>query len=273
MYDIGDVYPATVTIRNAAGVPINATTVTLTFTLPDGSVVTPVVTNPPAVTGIYTYDYPIVQAGRHTFAWSTTVPSTAYSDVFNSWALANLAIVGLAETKLQLNIAEADTAHDEELRRCIRGASAVVEGIVGACARRTVVETFSGRGGSRVYTNLAPVLSVTSITEDGASLAASGYSLNGARGVITRKSSGWPLGDNNIAITYVAGRTVTPDNVLDGTKDLVRANFRPQLGGNRSPYDTNPGTAPAGGEMRLGFFVPNSVMERLTPDQQGPFYM
>jgi hypothetical protein len=276
MYDIGDTFRATVTVRDAAGTPVNASTITLTYTLPDGTTSTPSITNPPAQTGIYINDFVITQAGRHTLAWTSTVPNTGYTDVFNAWALTSNAIVGLAETKEHLNITLTDTTWDEELRRTIRGASAVVEGIVGACARRTVTEVLSGRGGTRIYLNLAPVLSITSIVEDGVTLATSGaYTLKGDRGVITRANGvGWSTTEaNNITVTYVPGRVVIPDNILEGTKDLIRANFRPQLGGNRMPFDTNPGAANTGGEMRLGFFVPNSVMERLVKDQQGPFYM
>lgn len=277
MHDLGDTITIAARCVNAAGTLANCTTVALTVTRPDGTTETPAVANPPAVTGEYTVAYVAAAAGRHTWRMTFTgaVPDQVYGDVFNVWALTDLAIIGLAEAKDHLNIGASDITHDSELRRAIRGASAVVESIVGACARRTVAETFSGRGGTRVYLGLSPVLSVTSIVADGAALAASTYSLNPSRGVLTRTGGGvWPVGDNNIAVTYVPGRTVIADNILDGCRDLVRANFRPQLGGNRSPFDTAPAAAPAaGGEMRLGFFVPHSVMERLTPDQQGPFYM
>src|SRR5687768_1844805 len=258
-YDIGATVPLTVTVRNAAGAPTNPTTITLTITLPDGTTTSPAITNPPAVTGVFTYDYVTVQAGLHRVRWATTVPSTAYTDVFNVWALTGISMVGLAETKEHLNMALTTTTYDEELRRAIAGACAVAEGIVGACASRTVTETFSGRGGNKIYLALAPVLSITSLTEDGATVAASGYSLAPKTGIVTR-TGGLPVGDNNCVITYVPGRRVIPDNILEGVKDLVRANFRPQLGGNFSPFDST-GPASSEGTMRLGFFIPNSVME------------
>ena len=272
MYDLGDTYPATVTIRDAAGAPANPGTIVLSITLPDLTVLTPAITNPPVSTGVFPYDYVTTQAGLHRIRWTSTTPATSYNDVFNVWPLADIEMVGLVETKEHLNIALTDTTHDEELRRTIKGASAVAEGIVGACATRTVAETVSGRGGARIYLGLAPVVSVTSIVEDGATLTAGAYSAANKTGIITRVGAGWAVGANNVTVTYVAGRPVIKNNILEGVKDLVRANFRPQIGGNRSPFDTM-GPAPVGGEMRLGFFVPNSVMERLTPDKQGPFYL
>lgn len=275
MHDLGDTVTIAATCRNAAGAAANCTTVVLTVTKPDGTADTPAVTNPPAQTGAYTVGYVPTQAGRYT--WRMTfvgvVPDQATGDVFNVWPLIGIGIVGLAETKEHLNISLTDTSHDEELRRAIAGASAVVEGIVGAVARRTFTEVFSGRGGARVYLSLAPAISVTTVVEDGATLAAATYSLNAARAVLTRVGGGWAAGPNNVAVTYVVGRPVVADNILDGTKDLIRVNFRPQLGGNRSPFDTV-GPQPAEpGQMRLGFFVPNTVMERLNPDRQGPFYL
>jgi hypothetical protein len=50
-YDIGDSVSLAWDVKDSAGVLANATTVTLTVTLPDGTTATPAVTNPPTVDG------------------------------------------------------------------------------------------------------------------------------------------------------------------------------------------------------------------------------
>ncbi|MFE7868844.1 head-tail connector protein [Micromonospora humida] len=179
--------------------------------------------------------------------------------------------VTLAEVKDHLNIPAGTTVHDGELQLFIDSASEVVEGIVGAVSDRVVVETHSG-GRPVIVLDVPPIKSVTSVTENGRPLPASGYSLNGD--LLTRSvsyyASAWLPGTNNITVTYVAGRDTVPASVLDGTKELIRLNWRPQTGGSGSVFNQSPDSAGGGGEVRLGFFVPNTVMQRLQPHALGP---
>lgn len=266
-YDLGAVVPLAVTVTDAAGDATDADTVTLAVTLPDGTAAAGItVTNPPATTGQYSYDYTPTQAGRHTVRWTTTGPATAYTDVFHVHAAGTAALISLAVAKAHLNIAAAVTTHDAELRDAILTASDVVEGIVGQVGRRTVVETHSGRGTPGLALRQTPALAVTEVTVNGTVVAADGYNLSDA-GVLYRVSGytdlSWPAGRNNITVTYTAGRTSTPPAVLDAVKELVRINFRPQLGGNYSPFDGAGGDDLGGGAVRLGFFVPNRIMTSL----------
>lgn len=275
MYDLGDTVTIARTCRDAAGTAANCTTVALTVTKPDGTTDTPAVANPPAVTGQYTVGYVPAQVGRHTYRITFTgvVPDQAHTDVFHVWPAVSTWIVGLAETKEHLNIDQATTTHDEELRRTIAGVTLVVEDIVGIVARRSITEVRSGRGTSTLLLSRRPVISVTSVVENSVTLAASDYSVT-EHGVLTRLAGGtrwrWPIGVENIVVTTVAGRAAVPDNILDGTRDLIRVNFRPQIGGNRTPFDTVSDQRAEPGTVRLGFFVPNSVMERLNPSGRGP---
>lgn len=128
MIDIGDVYTAVLPpLLNSAGVPVNATTVTLTITLPDGTTAAPPVTNPPAVTGSYTAAYTITQAGRHTLVWVTTGPSSEYTDVFDVSPQPPIGIVSLADAKRQLGIDPSETDDDDELRSWIAAMTGPVE--------------------------------------------------------------------------------------------------------------------------------------------------
>lgn len=275
MYDLGDTVTLTARCLDSSGALADATTATLTVTLPDGTTSGHSPTNPPTVTGTYTHPYITTQAGRHTHRWTFTgvVPDQAYVDVFHVWPTSLDWIVGLAETKDALNIASTNTAHDDELRRTIAGVTAVVESIVGVVAVRSFTETLSG-GSSSLQLRYQPVLAITSVSEDGTALTASDYKLRPG-GILTRvssyRASRWPTGVSNISVVHTAGRTVIPDNILDGTRDLIRFNFRPQLGGNYNAFDRAGSSAQREpGHMVLGFYVPNSVMERLNPSGLGP---
>lgn len=276
--DLGDVHPLSVVTRDSAGDPADVGTIALAITLPDGTAVDPApsITNPPDVTGTYTYDYLTTMAGLHTYRWlATGENAAAYADSFNVIDSTWRAIVGLAETKTHLGITDDDA--DEKLRGFILSASAVVEGIVGAVARRTVTETYHG-GGCALVLRSGPVLSITSVTENGTAVDSSNYSVSDA-GVLYRASNYipngiWLAGINNVTVTYVVGRTVVPFSVLDATKELIRINWRPQQGGNYSPFDQGTdddyGTREVG-EIRLGFSSPHRHATPRTRGHPGRF--
>jgi hypothetical protein len=273
MYDLGESVTIAADVRDSDGDLANAATVTLTITLPDGTTATPVVANPPTVTGQYTVAYIPAQAGRYTWRFVAETPADAYADVFDVREAGSRALVSLADAKAHLNIAAANTTNDAELREHIESVTDVIEDICGPVARRTVVETYSGCGQPAIALNQTPIVSVTSVTESGQAVAASGYSLSDG-GVLTRVSgytaTRWTAGVNNIVITYVVGRPVVTASIREGAKELIRVNFRPQLGGNYSPFDGGRGddTRPGNGERRLGFFVPHRVMQLLNGNER-----
>jgi hypothetical protein len=284
MYDLGDTVTVAADCRNATGVLANATTATLTLTKPDGTADSPAPANPPTTAGKYTHAYATTQFGLYRYRWTFAggVPAQAYADAFNVVDQTWPAFVGLAEVKDRLNIDPTDTAYDDELRGFILSASEVVEDIVGVVARRTFTETYSGCGERTVLLRRRPVLSITAVTENGVTVPPSQYSVDSA-GVLTRRvgfaAGRWLWGVDNINVVYVAGRTAGPWSVIDATKELIRINWRPQQGGNYSPFDGGDSddfgvsrAAEGGlqGEIRLGFFVPNTVMQRLQPHARGP---
>ncbi len=271
-YDLGAVVPIAFTVRDAAGALTDATTVNLTVTLPDGTTANPSVGNPPTSTGLYGVDYVTSQPGRHVWRATTTGPTTAYGDVFHVHTATSYALAGLDEVKAHLNIDAAVTTHDAELRDAILTASDVVEGICGSIARRTFVENHTGRGQPGLVLRHGPVISVTEVTENGSVLAVDQYAA--VDGVLYRASGfyaqRWRAGFNNIGVTYVAGvdDQVVPPAALDSVKELVRINFRPQLGGDyASPFAGDPGDDydASAGAIRLGFFVPNKIVALLRP--------
>lgn len=272
MIDLGDVLQVAVDIRDANGVLTDPASAILTITLPDGTTTSPAVPLPSTTPGELRVDVPTTQAGRHVYRLVTTSPATAHTDTVNVIPPGWTAIVGLAETKRHMSIPAADTAVDEKLRGFVLSASAVVESIVGPVARQSVTETHHG-GSAAIVLRRTPVISITEVRENGTVVPSSAYSLSDA-GVLYRASNYqpagcWLPGVNNIAITEVVGRTEVPPSVLDATKELIRINWRPQQGGNYSDYDQgfddDYGTREAG-EIRLGFFVPYTVMQRLAPE-------
>lgn len=259
-YDLGDLVPLSVTVRDAAGAPTNATTVTLTITLPDGTPVTPTVVNPPAQTGVYVYDYPTVQAGRHLYRWTSTTPQAAYVDVFDVRTAAPAYIISLADMKNHLNMTS--TTDDEELRGFIEAATAVIEDELGrAAVRRTFTEEHTAHG--EILLNWTPVASLTSVasvdgttTWDVADLHVS------TSGVLTAKATAVALvGD--IETVYVAGPTVTPANWVKAGQIIVQHLWDTQRGNKGSAHAGGTET-PGAGFTRYGFSIPNRAKELLT---------
>jgi len=274
MRDVGDTIRLVYAPRDAAGDPVDPDTVQVTVTLPDGSTAAPTVDHPSA--GQYTADYVIEQRGRHVVHWSATGPDDAYLDVFNAASPEWPALVGLAEVKRHLNYDPDDTSDDEELRGFILSASEVVEDIVGVMARRQVTETNSG-GTPTVRLATTPVLSVVSVIADGELVDPEDYRVTPG-GVLLHRTC-WPAGVHNIETVYLAGRQAIPASVIDGTKELIRVNWRPQQGGNYSSFDLGQADdfgvsrsteGSLQGELRLGFFVPNTVVQRLQPHRRAP---
>lgn len=274
MFESGDVYPATVTIRDINGNPTNATSVSFTFTLPDGTTTTSTPTN--TGLGAYQVDFPTTQHGLHRLRVVSSGPAAVYEDAFNVVDTTWPAFVGLAEVKAHLNIPATTTTDDEELRGFILSASAVVESIVGTVGRTTVTEKYSGLRRTAIPLRRAPVISVASVVENGVTLTTSDYTVSDA-GLLTRLYGQWYTRPwlSNVAVTYTAGRIDIPPNIVDATKELIRVNWRPQTGGNYSVFSG--GRQDDMGQLSfnelrpMGFFIPNTVMQRLTPQQIGPF--
>lgn len=259
-YDLGDLVPLTVTVRDAAGDPTDADTVTLTITLPDGTITTPTVANPPSVTGVYVHDYAPVQAGRHLARWTSTGPQAAYSDAFDVRPATPAYIVSLVDIKQQLNMTS--TADDEELRAYLEATTGVIETYLGrAVVRRSFTEEHSVHG--ELMLNWTPVVSLISVsTVDGAtSWDVADLHVNSS-GVVTAKSSAGALvGD--LTVTYTAGAAVVPANWALAARIIVQHLWQTQRGTAGGPRPGGLDT-PGAGFTSYGFSVPNRAKELLT---------
>ncbi|GAA4849729.1 hypothetical protein GCM10023403_10630 [Pseudonocardia benzenivorans] len=266
-WDLGDTVPLTAEIVDANGDLTAASGVVCTIGLPDGTTVTPSVSNPS--TGRYTVDFVATQAGRHTERWTSTSPATARSDVFDVRDATPAYIVSLADTKQHLNMAASRTTDDEELRGWIETATEVVEDLSGqTIVRRTIVERKPMRGG-KVALSSVPVVSLTAIaavdgtlTSDGA-----GWDLDPETGIITAlpgTTTWW----GDAIFTYVAGFSLIPRRYTKAALKFIEYQWgqsqRGQVGAGRNPIGGLGQSADDDGFVySLGYAIPRAAAELL----------
>jgi len=265
VYDLGDLVPLTVSIRDEDGVLTNASTITCTITLPDGTVATP--TPLTSSTGIYTVDFSPSQPGRHSVRWVATGPTTSFNDVFNVYQGASVALIGLDEAKRHMQMSTGVTVDDEELRRCIQSATGVVERHMDqVLARRTIVETAAMGdlyGANLVMLDRHPIISLTSIVSETAVYDVADFTITDANLGIIRRDTG-PYLSGDVTFSYVAGRTYIPENVLEATaiiaSHLWETQRMPTLGPRSRFNPADADTLTPGGR---GFAVPQRAIELL----------
>jgi hypothetical protein len=231
-YDLGDPVALSIQVKDSSGTLANATTVTLYVTAPDGT--TSSATISPTSTGVYSHTYSPSGAGRYLVRWAATgTNASSYTDAFTVNDPADLSLLSLTDAKQYLNITSSSA--DEELRQFILEASDIAERLTSRQLRRkTYTEAYSVSG---PYFSLRqqPVISVTTVTEDGVTLTAgTDYVLDTALGILYRGSTlsplYWHAGQDNITVTYVAGEgNPSPTAVLQ-VKELTRHLWRTQRG-------------------------------------------
>lgn len=238
-FNLGAVVPLSVTVTDSTGAPANAGAVTVTITLPDNTIATPAVTNVPP--GVYNADFPTTQAGRHSVRWvATGANASAYTDVFEVLPAIPPQIFSLEDGKAQLNIPPATTAYDAEIAEFIRATTAVVERYTGQIVRTAYTETFDG-GQCRLMLRHYPVLSITSVTENGTILDPSGYTFTPASGLLIRINGlvEWSFlpGVQNVTVAYIAGTTTTTPNVRQAASIILQHLWETQRPTGRGPFD------------------------------------
>ncbi|MFF9324040.1 hypothetical protein ACF1AY_04905 [Streptomyces sp. NPDC014776] len=268
-FDLGDVVRLTTTVRDASGAPADAGSMALTITLPDGAstTVTPIA---PTGTGVYTYDYPSVQAGRHVVRWVATGDNaTAYTDVFNVRPAAPPQLFSLAEAKSKLDIPITSTTDDEDLREAIEATTACVEFFVGPVARRTVQQVLQG-GRDQWALHTTPVLAVTAITALQTwqqAIDISVLDVDTTTGIL-RRTDGLCFYSGDYRVTYTAGRAIVPPNVSLAAKLILQHLWRTNYGASRGLPNVGGGedfsvTEPVPG---LGYAIPNRALQLLQGD-------
>lgn len=273
-YALGQPVPLRALVYDSAGSLDDATTVTLTITLPDGTTATPTVTNPPAVTGTYVYDYTPTLAGLHTVRWvfggtnaSAPPVDSFYVDGQAAGAAALPPLVSLAEAREQCRVYA--TSDDALLQRYIRVASGLCERHTQAWRRQTLSAVKDG--GRELVRLRYPIISVTAVTESGTAVASTGYTAVSEHGLLYRGSTTscgqrWAYGRQNVVVTYVAGAAdgLVPDEIRQGVLLLTEHLWHTQSGGAGLPRND-------GGSdwtLPVGFSIPNAVREHWEPWMQ-----
>lgn len=222
MADLGDTLRFKSDLTDGSGALVNATGVTLTITLPDGTTATPSVTNPPTVTGKYVVDYPttaLSPSGLYRGQWLFTMAggaTTSYVETFDVGA----SLVTVDEAVAHLRAAGVITSESdlEQLQwLCFVATDAVERDLGRVAVRRTIVESHNGVGDS-IILRKTPVLSLTSLAEGGVIVSPTyGYVLQilaDGGGIVLRGSQQVPQpywwGRQNVVVTYVAGYNDPP---------------------------------------------------------------
>lgn len=147
--------------------------------------------------------------------------------------MADLDVLTLEEAKAALNIAadDTDTPTETELAQVVAAASRMCDQIYGPIVQRTVTDELYDGGRSRIWFDQSPVLEVdevieyasttpTTLTaETNVSKPTSAYRLvnRGHLAYLERRSTGnaatFPSGQDNVVVTYEAGRYEDTDAV------------------------------------------------------------
>lgn len=209
--DLGDTYRLSMRNLSPAGDLVTATNMALSIRLPDNTVtlVDPIVATG---TGIYSYDYATVQAGRHLARWvATGTGAGSYVEAFDVRPAELPYLVSLRDVKDTLNIEQSVTTYDEELRVYIESATAAAEDHRDeVLAKRSFTWKHWCRGRTTFVLPKRPVVSLTSIqnVETGQLYDVSGYDVDNSTGRVSALTGGALYG--LLEFTYVAGYTIVP---------------------------------------------------------------
>jgi hypothetical protein len=237
-YAVGAQVPLPFTVKNELGVLVDAATQVITVVQPDGTPATPTVTHPGL--GTYIAYFTVTQPGWHSWSAATTSPTTVTPpDAFTAGAVTDAPLVGLADLREFLRTSS--TITDAQLLTFGQDSTDAVERYTQRHWRRaTVVEKHNG-GKTAIILREAPLISVTTVVENGVTLTASDYTPDTNSGIVFRGQQQavfpWLWGWQNITITYLVGPAggIVPDNLLLGVKEHVRALWDSQRGGSGLP--------------------------------------
>ncbi|MEU0458602.1 hypothetical protein ABZ322_37830 [Streptomyces sp. NPDC006129] len=266
-YDLGATVRLVGECRDPGGALATADTAVVTVTLPDGTALTPPVTED--TVGVYQADYVTTTPGRHVVRWVWTGPAAAYTDVFDVQEEAPPAVLSLADARRHLNLIS--TRDDDEVRFWNNATTRAVEYYTGPVIPRAFTEQHHVRGAASIVLLRTPVLAVTavdSVLTGGAAYDLAGLDVDGDTGEVFRLDGGRLTG--RLRITYRAGRTVISENITAGARVILEHLWRTQrstrggLAGGGEDYSV---TEPIPG---LGYAVPNRALQLLEPDRLPP---
>jgi len=268
-YTLGQQVRLTTAVTDTLGAPIDAT-ISLVVTRPDNTTLVSGVglTVVHDGLGAYSCNFVVNQPGTWLYLWTASGAAIGTDDGQFDVLSVTRRIVSLADAKLHMN--KNNTADDVEIQDFIDAAQAVVQREVGPVVPTSYTESLPAPSyGCRLVLSHRPVISITSITENGVLLSPAAYRFDPASGIVERVNGRW-LGTGSLADivpVYLAGRSgPVPPNYRLATLELVAHLWRnSQQGRNRRVRGSGPedDTATVG----LGFSLPNRVRELLGAKQ------
>lgn len=270
-WDLGDSVPLTIQIKDSDGNLANATDVSVTVTLPDGSTHDSGSVLPTSV-GQYEYDYATLQAGRHNVRWvATGTNASAYTDSFVVDPADDGDFISLRDAKTFLRLDLAQTTYDELLRVYISSACEMITDRMGPVSPKTVTEVKYARD-TQFMLQQYPVIAVTSVE-----MLPGPITIN--QGDLETGDSGWYLADasigrlrhtnrftGNVRVTYRVGRSPLPSNFRLAALELVAHQWRMSQmnsAGGRPTVNFDAQTVPG-----TSFALPYTVRQLLGLDKR-----
>lgn len=236
MISAGAQYPIAFDVLDANGILAHAATTTLTITLPDGTTVTPAITDT-AVSGQYRLAWQTTMPGRHSAHAVTTGPVTAWDDEFDVAPTPWPAIVSLADAKAQLRIDPADHTQDDLLLDYLAGVTGAIEEYKHqVIVRRTITDEIDlrdqgcGYGGLRRFRVWsAPVISLTSVVSWDGSVTWDVTQMRASPAGVVRVMGGVPV-TGLVDVTLIAGLQQVPGRYRRGALVILEHVWETQRG-------------------------------------------
>lgn len=273
-FDIGDTVPLTYNLYAPDGTtPVDAT-VSLTVTVPDGSISSPAVTH--AATGVYTASYSPTVAGTFRFRFTATGARTDAAEGAFTVRRQGSQVVLLDEFKRHLNKTVGTiTADDGELQDFLDTATEAAGVILGfELGTRTVTETQTVRCADTIVLRQYPVSSVTAVSVlpylGGTATDYTASDVTASQSGILRLNSGlrW-TGD--VTVTYVAGQSDVRIRWITAIKIIGAHLWKTQRGSGSGRPNVGVPQDPDGLTLvpELGYAIPNAALALLTHDPGG----
>ena len=144
-------------------------------------------------------------------------------------ATAATTLVSLDSFRAWMRVEDADDSKDALLVTAADAASAELEQATSLIfVTRTVTDTLDGSGRVDLWLSRRPIVSVTSVTVNGAEVDASLYVVDAKMGRLRMKAGAWSEGIANAAVVYSAGygaqgAATLPADVKRACLDLAKA--------------------------------------------------
>lgn len=164
-----------------------------------------------------------------------------------------MSVLDLADAKAYLNITSSD--FDSELQTFIDAAEAAIAQRVGPLSTSSVTKRVPGYAWS-LHLPIYPAVSLTSVTPVGGSaLTLADLYLDQDSGAISYNGGSF-FSSAGYDVTYTAGRSPVPADLLMAARELLRHMWTTQRGSRTGPALDIPG---------LAYSLPNRVLELIAP--------